>query len=191
MDRNFIILDNFLDDPDRVRREALSLDFTKIQESVPGVRSSSPFVRNKTEVETKIKTIFAGEIVWDWTQDSFYFQSCQGSTKTWIHKDSQEQGQGEWAGVLFLTPNPNHDAGTAVYMSKEICYQYHLARGMDPVSSPDELDFYPVIDMGAGNVYNRLVLYRGKVLDHSSILPGFGDTLETSRLTQTFFFDVK
>ena len=158
---------------------------------MPGVRSSSPFVRNKTEVETKIKTIFAGEIVWDWTQDSFYFQSCQGSTKTWIHKDSQKQGQGEWAGVLFLTPNPNHDAGTAVYMSKEICYQYHLDRGMDPVSSPDELDFYPVIDMGAGNVYNRLVLYRGKYLNHSSIKPGFGNTLETSRLTQTFWFDVK
>ena len=191
MDLNFIIIDKFLDDPDRVRREALSLDFTKIQESVPGVRSSSPFVRNKTEVETKIKTIFAGEIVWDWTQDSFYFQSCQGSTKTWIHKDSQEQGQGEWAGVLFLTPNPNHDAGTAVYLDRDICYEYFLSHGMDPETSIEEFNHGSVIDMGSGNVYNRLVLYRGKYLDHSSIKPGFGETLETSRLTQTFWFDVK
>ena len=189
MDRNFIIIDNFLDDPDRVRLDALSLDFDKIQESVSGVRSSSPLVGDhQTEVETKIKTILGGEIVWDWTQANFYFQSCQKGTESWVHKD---QGQGEWAGVLFLTPNPVHDGGTACYLSEEICYQYHLARAKDEMISPEELEYYPVIDMGAGNVYNRLVLYRGKVLNHKSILPGFGNTLETSRLTQTFFFDVK
>ena len=62
---------------------------------------------------------------------------------------------------------------------------------MDPDKSIEEFNHGSVIDMGAGNVYNRLVLYRGKVLEHSSIVPGFGKTLETSRLTQTFFFDVK
>ena len=179
MDRNFIIIDNFLDDPDRVRIDALSLDFDLIQESVPGVRTSSSLVGDlQTEVETKLKTILGGEIVWDWTQASFKFQSCQAGTNTWIHKDSPEEDQGEWAGVLFLTPDPNHDAGTAVYLSPDI----------DQRNTPEQ---FPIIDMGAGNVYNRLVLYRGKVLYHSSILPGFGDTLETSRLTQTFWFDVK
>ena len=192
MDLNFIIIDNFLDDPDSVRRDALSLDFDLIQESVPGVRTSATLVGDhQTEVETKIKTILGREIVWDWTQDSFYFQSCQEGTKTWIHKDSKKQGQGEWAGVLFLTPNPNHDAGTAVYLDRDICYQYFMSHGMDPNTSIEEFNHGSVIDMGAGNVYNRLVLYRGKVLEHSSILPGFGNTLETSRLTQTFFVDVK
>ena len=62
---------------------------------------------------------------------------------------------------------------------------------MDPETAPEDFNHGSIIDMGAGNVYNRLVLYRGKELYHSSILPGFGDTLETSRLTQTFFFDVK
>ena len=71
MDLNFIIIDNFLDDPDRVRLDALSLDFDLIQESVPGVRTSSALVGDhQTEVETKIKTILGGEIVWDWTQAS-------------------------------------------------------------------------------------------------------------------------
>ncbi len=192
MDRNFIIIDNFLDDPDSVRRDALSLDFDLIQESVPGARTSATLVGDhQTEVETKIKTILGGEIVWDWTQASFKFQSCQEGTETWIHKDSPEEDQGEWAGVLFLTPNANHDSGTACYLSKENCYQYFLAHGMDPDKSFEEFNHGSVIDMGAGNVYNRLVLYRGKVLEHSSIVPGFGKTLETSRLTQTFFFDVK
>jgi hypothetical protein len=192
MDRNFIIIDNFLDDPDRVRIDALSLDFDLIQESVPGVRTSSALVGDhQIEVETKIKTILGGEIVWDWTQASFKFQSCQEGTETWIHKDSLEEDQGDWAGVLYLTPNPNHDAGTACYLSKEKCYQYYVAHGMDPDKSFEEFNHGAILDMGAGNVYNRLVLYRGKVLEHSSILPGFGKTLETSRLTQTFWFDVK
>ena len=196
MDLNFIIIDNFLDDPDRVRLDALSLDFDLIQESVPGVRTSSALVGDhQTEVETKIKTILGGEIVWDWTQASFKFQSCKLGTKTWVHKDSPEEDQGEWAGILFLTPITNHDAGTACYLSKESCYQYYLDHqdeySFEETISPEKFEYQPIIDMGAGNVYNRLVLYRGKVLDHSSILPGFGDTLETSRLTQTFFFDVK
>ena len=47
------------------------------------------------------------------------------------------------------------------------------------------------MNIAVGNVYNRLVAYRGKMLYHSSIVPGFGNSLETSRLTQTFFFDIR
>ena len=168
MDRNLIVIDNFLDDPDRIRFHALSLDFDRIQKSVPGVRSHRLGGDLQKEVETKLKTAFGGEIVWDWTQDSFCFQSCQEGTETWVHVDSQGESQGEWAAVLYLTPNPILDSGTGIY------------------ESPDA-----DMNIGVGNVYNRLVAYRGKVLYHRSILPGFGNTLETSRLTQTFFFDVK
>ncbi|ADO98329.1 hypothetical protein CYVG_00132 [Cyanophage S-SSM6a] len=168
MDRNLIVIDNFLDDPDRIRFHALSLDFDRIQKSVPGVRSHRLGGDLQKEVETKLKTALGGEIVWDWTQDSFCFQSCQEGTETWVHVDSQGESQGEWAAVLYLTPNPILDSGTGIY------------------ESPDA-----DMNIGVGNVYNRLVAYRGKVLYHRSILPGFGNTLETSRLTQTFFFDVK
>lgn len=168
MDRNLIVIDNFLDDPDRIRFHALSLDFDRIQKSVPGVRSHRLGGDLQKEVETKLKTALGGEIIWDWTQDSFCFQSCQEGTETWVHVDSQGESQGEWAAVLYLTPNPILDSGTGIY------------------ESPDA-----DMNIGVGNVYNRLVAYRGKVLYHRSILPGFGNTLETSRLTQTFFFDVK
>ena len=113
--------------------------------------------------------------------------AAAGAQEVEVEEDGRpEEDQGEWAGILFLTPNPIHDAGTACYLKKEDCWQYHLDR-----ETGEESDYYPVIDMGAGNIYNRLVLYRGKYLDHSSIKPGFGETLETSRLTQTFWFDVK
>ena len=39
MDRNLVVIDNFLDDPDRLRFHALSLDFDRVQPSVPGVRT--------------------------------------------------------------------------------------------------------------------------------------------------------
>ena len=168
MDRNLIVIDNFLDDPDRIRFHALSLDFDRIQKSVPGVRSHRLGGDLQKEVETKLKTALGGEIIWDWTQDSFCFQSCQEGTETWVHVDSQGESQGEWAAVLYLTPNPVLDSGTGIF------------------ESPDH-----DMNIGVGNIYNRLVAYRGKVLYHRSIVPGFGNTLETSRLTQTFFFDVK
>ena len=41
MDRNLIVIDNFLDDPDTIRKHALGLDFNRYQVSVPGVRSST------------------------------------------------------------------------------------------------------------------------------------------------------
>ena len=169
MDRNLIVLDNFLDDPDRIRFHALGLDFDRVQPSVPGVRSHRVGGDLQIEVEDKLKVAFGcKEIIWDMTQDTLCFQSCTEGTETWVHRDSQGEKQGEWAAVLYLTPNPVLDSGTGIF------------------ESPDH-----DMNIGVGNVYNRLVAYRGKVLYHRSILPGFGNTLETSRLTQTFFFDVK
>ena len=166
MDRNLIVIDNFLDDPDRMRFHALNLDFDRVQPTVPGVRSMRLGGALQTEVEDKLKIAFGcKEIIWDMTQDTLCFQSCMEGTETWIHRDSQGENQGEWAAVLYLTPNPVLDSGTGIY------------------ESPDH-----DMNIGVGNVYNRLVAYRGKMLYHRSIVPGFGNTLETSRLTQTFFF---
>lgn len=173
MDRNLIVIDNFLDDPDKIRFVALGMDFDKVQENVPGVRTSFGLGGDlQTEIEEKLKiALNCEDIEWDMTQDTFSFQSCQVGTETWQHKDSEKDGQGEWAAVLYLTPDPLVDSGTGIY-DKE-----------------DDGDF--TMNIAVGNVYNRLVAYRGKMLYHRSIVPGFGNTLETSRLTQVFFFDVK
>jgi hypothetical protein len=41
-----------------------------------------------------------------------------------------------------------------------------------------------------GNVYNRLVIYKGSMY-HRSVLPGFGTDKYSGRLFQTFFFDTE
>ena len=107
-----MVIDNFLDDPDRVRAHALKLDFSKIQTTVPGVRSVERLVGElQTEVENKLKIAFScKDIIWDWVQDSFSIQSCQQGTRTWIHVDNLKEDSGEWAAVLYLTPNPIIDS---------------------------------------------------------------------------------
>ena len=169
MDRNLIVIDNFLDDPDYIRKRALELEYDRVQPTVPGLRSMRLGGDLQTEVEEKLKIAFGcNEIIWDMQQDTLCFQACMEGTDTWVHTDSHKEGEGEWAAVLYLTPDPILDSGTGIYESPE-----------------------SDMNIAVGNVYNRLVAYRGKVLYHRSIVPGFGNTLETSRLTQVFFFDVK
>ena len=165
MDRNVIVVDNFLDDPDRIRNIALSFDYSNVQNNVPGVRSSSRAGGEyEDKVTEKFREIFNSDIEWCWEQDSFCFQLCTEGTESWIHQDHVA----EWAAVLYLTPNAPLDSGTGIYES--------------PNSD---------MNVAVGNMYNRLVAYRGKMMYHRSIVPGFGDSLETGRLTQVFFFDVK
>ena len=72
MDRNLIVIDNFLDDPDRIRFHALGLDFNRYQVSVPGVRSMRLGGALQTEVEDKLKIAFGcKEIIWDMTPVSY------------------------------------------------------------------------------------------------------------------------
>ena len=103
-------------------------------------------------------------------RDCFRYQLCLEGAETWIHKDDTQ-----WAGVLYLTPNAPVESGTGIY---------------EPlVDNPNGngLEDWKQIDL-VGNIFNRLVLYRGN-LHHRSVLPGFGTDKETGRLFQTFFFN--
>ena len=112
MDRNVIVVDNFLDDPDRIRNIALSFDYSNVQNNVPGVRSSSRAGGEyEDKVTEKFREIFNSDIEWCWEQDSFCFQLCTEGTESWIHQDPVA----EWAAVLYLTLMPHLILGL-VYM---------------------------------------------------------------------------
>ena len=166
MDKNLIVIDNFLDQPDLIRQTALTLDYSRIP-NVPGRRSTAALAGDLfDEVDAKFQKIFGTKIIWTWDNDSFRVQSCEEETETWVHRDECTK----WAAVLYLTPHPDVDSGTGIFHR----------------DNDDEWE----MNLAIGNVYNRLVAYRGKSLYHRSIVPGFGTTLETSRLTQVFFFDL-
>lgn len=156
---NTIIVDDFLDNPDLVRQQALSLDFYETG-TFPGRRSDRADQEYERYVQAKIESVIGCKIK-EWSLDSFRFQLCLEDAETWVHKDPSE-----WAAILYLTPNAPLTAGTGIYSEER--------QDADLIT-------------GIGNIYNRLVIYRGDQ-PHRSILPGFGTTPETGRLTQVFFF---
>jgi hypothetical protein len=163
MDVNLIITDDFLANPDHVREQVLKIPFDRTG-GFPGVRSDGADEEYQRYVQQKITAIMGVKID-SWKMDSFSFQLCTEDVETWVHKDKDAQ----WAGVLYLTPNAPQEAGTGIFTE----------------TKPGEFELQDAI----ANKYNRLVLYRGDLL-HRSLLSGFGNSIETGRLTQVFFFDI-
>ena len=106
------------------------------------------------------------------------FQYTTSRDRSWIHND----GWNNWAAVLYLTPNAPVESGTLLF--KEDVELVKKLREPKP-SGKKKAE----VMTNLGNVYNRLVLWRGSEIPHRSNLAGFGDCLENGRLTQVFFFD--
>lgn len=86
-----------------------------------------------------------------------------------------------WSGVVYLTPDAPESAGTTIWrdQSSGKCTAQEGA-----IFSKDMSRFEKVLTVE--NRFNRLVLFRENVLHRAE--PGFGDSPETGRMTQTFFF---
>lgn len=159
---NTVIVDDFLDNPDLVRKSVLELPF-EATGPYPGLRSDRADKEYEAYVKAKLEKILNCKIT-EFVQDSFRFQLCVENVETWVHKDETT-----WAAVLYLTPNAPYSAGTGIY--------------------DDGASNYDLVT-AIGNVYNRLVVYRG-TLFHRSMQAGFGKDKETGRLTQVFFFNTE
>lgn len=155
---NTIIIDNFLNNPDIVRSSVLHHQF-KNTGQYPGCRTDAADYDYQEMILKKFEFILNSQIEFKTDMDCFRFQLCLKGDSTWIHKDATE-----WAGVLFLTPDAPINSGTGIF--------------------DQDKNLVTMI----GNVYNRLVLYRGD-LYHRSMISGFGNSIENGRLTQVFFFD--
>jgi len=153
-----IIVDRFLSNPDAVRESVLKINFNTIGK-YPGYRSDSADIEYQKMIDEKIFKIFNRNFVYRKDRDCFRFQLCLSGESTWIHKDDCD-----WAGVLYLTPNAPINSGTGIFDCND-----------------------NLVTM-VGNLYNRMVFYRGD-LYHRSIVPGFGDCMDNGRLTQVLFFD--
>ena len=177
---NSIIVEDFYVDPDSVREFALSQPFDVVG-NYPGARTATFFNDSVKEVIQRIIEPQSG-LVTNWLDEKYSgsFQLCNEDHKTWIHADNHNT----WAGVCYLTPNAPVTSGTALYRHKEsqdreFVEELHDGNNMDDWEEVDRF----------GNIYNRLVLYRGN-LYHASV-DYFGTTPEDGRLFQTFFFNTE
>jgi hypothetical protein len=190
METQLLITDQFYNDVDAVREFALQQDFS-VKGNYPGNRTIS-FLNDsiKETIESIIKP-HAGKVIY-WSEDQYTgaFQYTTSRERSWIHADQTT----EWAGVCYLTPNAPHSAGTGIFRHKETGLirapkneDGSLNRELIDYIGKDSQDMtkWDLVDV-VGNVYNRLVLYRGDLFHMS--LDYFGNNLYDSRLFQTFFF---
>lgn len=184
MKTNLIITDDFYQNPDLIRAYALKQPF-EVEGNYPGLRTK-PYLPDDLKSSIQYIVQQAGGKVTNWHEYSGYtgaFQLCTSADRTWIHADSFNT----WAAVCYLTPNAPLSAGTALYRFKATNED---ARLDDSAPHLDGYDYtkWEKTDYVA-NKYNRIVMYRGN-LYHASV-DYFGDSMETGRLFQTFFFDTE
>jgi hypothetical protein len=180
MKLNMVIAENFYDNPDDVRAFALSQDFDVVG-NYPGSRTK-PFI-NDTVKAAISKLVEASGPVTNWHEDCGFtgaFQLCTSHDRTWIHADSFNT----WAGVCYLTPNAPLSGGTSLYRHKATGHRENLDFDYESYDYTkwEEVD-------RIGNIYNRIILYRGNLF-HASV-DYFGSNFVDGRLFQTFFFDTQ
>jgi hypothetical protein len=161
MRTNVIITDDFYTNPLEVRQFALSQEF-KVRGNYPGARTL-PMINDSIQIT----------YAWE---------------KSWIHADSFNT----WAAVCYLTPNAPLTGGTATFRHKSTGAYFSTElsdeQAKEAESDGSDVTKWETVD-SFGNVFNRLVLYRGKAYHMSRDY--FGKTLDTCRLFQVFFFDTE
>jgi hypothetical protein len=184
---NLIVADDFYYDPDNVRNFALSQEFC-VRGNYPGMRTKSFLNDSHKEVINSLVSHAAGGVT-DWLLDengdgyTGAFQICTAMDRTWIHSDYNNM----WAGVCYLSPDAPLSGGTALYKHKESGDRQSIDN-IDHGQHGYDYTKWDVVDR-IGNVYNRLILYPGKLF-HASI-DYFGNDMQTGRLFQTFFFNTR
>jgi hypothetical protein len=187
---SFTIAD-FYSNVDEVREFALKQPFNT-SGNFPGRRTQSFINDNVKETIQNIMRPFAGQVT-NWGGEySGAFQYTISHDRSWIHSDSYT----DWAGVIYLTPDAPLSAGTGLFRFKETGLrgwdkrQHTEEENNNAPQNIHQVDYtkWEMVDR-IGNLYNRLILYRGDLFHVS--LDYFGNTLENGRLFQTFFFNTE
>jgi hypothetical protein len=187
MSPTFLVMDNFYVNPDEVRKYALSLPFEK-KGNYPGARTKVHSESDSLRMKGYFEELISRKInYWPTDENNTSFQYTTKDSMSWVHHDLTS-----WAAVLYLKPDAPLESGTAIYRHKESGISMWDPK--DPLtdfnhdrSITTDLSKWEQV-MSVGNVFNRLVMYRGEYY-HRSIMAGFGDDQFNGRLFQTFFFD--
>lgn len=176
MRTNMIIIDDFYSNPNEVREFALQQQFN-IKGNYPGARTL-PLLNASTKAGLSSILFQSSGTVTSWGDDLYTgcFQVCTTADKTWIHTDAYNT----WSGVLFLTPDAPLTSGTSFYQHQRTGHRTDKGEKYEP----NDYAKWVTTDT-VGNVFNRLVLFRGDLWHAATKY--FGTDKDTGRLIQTFF----
>lgn len=199
MNTGLIALDNFSENPDKLREVALNCEYQKLGYSDsykfgnapwPGKMSASTY--SEKNVDVKISNLLKKNLrqMKDYDSGKFRISKKNDIAKNLLHVDSTSNNF--YAGVLYLTL-PEHcinEEGTIFYTRK--------ITGLDHTNRKDELKNIIVNDefnnltlwdknLVSYMVYNRLIVYPSNKFH--GIGKVFGDTDQNARLVQIFFWE--
>ena len=187
---NLIVIDNFYDDPLKVREFALSQKYIT-KDYYPGKRTETSFsnenIKNKIE---EIMLPFAGKITDfvcnDNANDNGKFQYTTSRDRSWIHADIHT----DWGGIVYLTPNAPSSAGTGFYKLINGDIDENTEKNYNKLCETHSYDItkWKLVD-SVGNVFNRLIIFNSKRFHKS--MDYFGSNINDGRLFQVFFFNTE
>lgn len=184
MIRSLVIIDDFYKDPDRIRKLALSCTFD-VFGNYPGVRTKAFRDGGTKEAFSSLLGSEVASPLWYSSKYNGAFQSVTATASTWVHVDSFNQ----YAAMVFLSPNPPIGTGIAFYRHKETgveCWPNSVETEANSIDGT--IADWECISKVA-NKYNRCVIFNSQ--QYHAADGYMGDSLETSRLFHTFFFNVK
>jgi hypothetical protein len=180
-----VVVDDFLDNPDRARAIALAQPFVKMHSA--GLRTQSRFLHIAPYREAFEALLGRRLTNWDDNKANGRFQVCLEHDPIPYHSDTQS-----YAGVLFLSPNATMSAGISFFKGRRSGLRRRspdqalmaLTFGADAEFDRSQWEEVDRIS----NIYNRLVLFDAHLAHGASAY--FGTRVENGRLFQNFFFDV-
>jgi hypothetical protein len=187
---NLIVIDNFYDEPLKVRDFALSQKYIT-EDYYPGKRSEISF--SNENIKNKIEEIilpFAGKIIKfvcnDHTNSNGKFQYTTSHDRSWIHADIHT----DWGAIVYLTPNAPLSSGTGFYKLIDSNIDENTETNYNNLCRMyrNDMTKWKLVD-NVGNVFNRLIIFNSKRF-HSS-MDYFGTNINDGRLFQVFFFNTE
>lgn len=203
MHNKVLIVDDFYEDPDKIRNFALKQNFKDCVEAGagnqwPGKRSM--FLHNlDQDIHQEFHNNFLGSILENNPiKYSGYletnFQLCfESDGDSWVHYDTPSW-EATHVGVVYLNPDPPENSGTCFYNFNEEYRQEfeeyakknnHLWTRLNRLEDSEEFNRWFVKDMCIPNKYNRCIIY-GPNRWHKSDWY-FGNDHDTGRLIQPVF----
>jgi hypothetical protein len=196
-----ICIDDFYPDPTAIRKFALEQEFYNGTGNWPGKRTEFLHKLNPELFDQFCKKLFSvfydfgkSNITWN-VETAFHLidplapSKDSPKNKGWIHLDGDIS---MYAGIVYLTPGADIDAGTSMYRLinkdtvdhtdvKESYYLQGIDKQYDETITRHNSSFEETVRFN--NVYNRLVAY------DSGIYHGINNyhTGNLPRLTQVFF----
>jgi hypothetical protein len=158
-----IVIDSFLNNPDRIREEGLELSYTKAES--PGWRGFRCLYTNMPGYELdglirdKLNELDPKFI--NSTLRCYFHYTLNEDMSDTTHTDDIF----DFAGVLYLTPYPPPNSGTVFFNDEN-----------------EEIDYVE-------NLYNRLTIYPSNIPHR--IKESFGDNINNGRLVYTVFVSLE